>query len=528
MNAFDGFLERKYETGIQLLLLAGILITANILANSLILRFDLTENNRYTLSEASQDIAESMNDPVTVTAYFSDGLPPQLSTAKDEFRNFLDEFRAYSGGNLEYRFVNPNESDQAEQTAQQAGIRPVMIDVRERDQISQKRAYLGAVFQYEDKREILPVIQPGAALEYNIASTIKQLIVTEKPKVGLLQGHGEPNRQSMPQLTEQVSQQYQLVNVSGIDTAGVPADIEVLLVIKPENNLNTDELVAIDQYLMSGGRAIFAINRVKTQVQQGRASVLNTGVEKLLAGYNVPVNGNLVRDLNSSRIQVRQQQGGFSFVNQVRYPFIPLVVNFAEHPVSDGLETALMQFVSSIDTTQVDTSQSLTVLARSSERSGVSSGFFNLNPMQEWQQSNFQKAYLPLAALVEGTFPSAFAGADTVDISRESSVSTSMIVFGDGDFVVNGDGQRQQQQRLPDDNINLFVNAVDWLADDTGLIELRTKGITNRPLENVESGTKTLLKYVNLFLPILIVLGIGLFRYQRRKSRRTRWMQEGV
>ena len=526
MNWFEGFLKNRRESTLQLLLVVGIVVAANILAEEMVLRFDLTEDNRYTLSDASRDIAESLDDPVTVTAYFSENLPPQLSQAEDEFQNFLEEFRAYSGGNLEYEFINPNESDQAEQEAQQAGVRPVMIDVRERDQISQKRAYLGAVFRYEEKREVVPVIRPGSALEYTIASTIKRLTIEDKPRIGLLQGHGEPTQQEMAEISGELSQQYELTEVSGLDTAAVPADIEVLLVVAPGEELSQEELVQIDQYIMAGGRAVFAINRIQADPQRGTANPLATGIERLLAEYNIPVNPDLLRDGNGARIQVQQRQGAFTVVNQVEYPYLPLITNFGDHPVSKGLETVLFQFVSSIDTTQVDTSQSLTVLAKSSGEAGLASGRFNLNPMQSWSQRNFGQADIPLATAVEGTFRSAFAGVDTVQVPLERSRETAMIVFGDGDFAINGQGQ--QQQRLPEDNINLMVNSVDWLADDTGLIALRTKGVTNRPLESVSETTKTTLKYLNTFFPILLVVGYGVYRYQRRKVRRRKWLEAGV
>lgn len=526
MNWFKGFLQGKKEAAIQLLLVTGIAVTANLLAEELVLRFDLTENNRYTLSQASRDIASDLQDPVTVTAYFSEDLPPQLNQARDELQNFLEEFRAWSDGNLEYEFVNPNESEQAEQQAQQAGIRPVTIDVRERDQISQKRAYLGAVFRYRDRREAIPVIRPGASLEYTIASTVKRLTVENKPKIGLLQGHGEPSLNEMQQLNSELSQQYQVAEVSGLDTAAVPADIEVLMVIAPSQELTQNELTAIDQYIMSGGRAVFAVNRVQTQVQRGMAMPLETGVERLLAAYNIPVNPDLVRDAQASSIQVQQRQGGFTFVNQVQYPYIPLVSSFSGHPVSGGLETVVFQFVSSLDTTVVDSSQQLSVLATSSNQAGTSSGRFNLDPMQNWDQRDFARQHIPLAAALEGTFPSAFAQVDSVEVPLNSSSETSIVVFGDGDFVVNGAGRQQQQ--LPPDNISLMVNTVDWLADATGLIELRTKGVTNRPLENVADSTKTFLKYLNVFLPILLVLGYGFYRYQRKKVRRTIWIEEGI
>ncbi|MDX1639103.1 MAG: GldG family protein [Balneolaceae bacterium] len=525
-NWFRGFLKNKRETSIQLLLVVGIAVTVNLLADELLLRLDLTEDNRYTLSEASIEIAESLDDPVTVTAYFSENMPPQLARAEDEFRNFLEEFRAYSDGNLEYQFINPNESDQTEQEAQQAGVRPVTIDVRERDQVSQRRAYFGAVFEYGGQREPIPVIQPGSALEYSIASTIKQLTIEQKPKVGLLQGHGEPTRQEMTQVAGQLSQMYEVTEVSGLDTTAVPPDIEVLLVVAPEQELSQQELVHIDQYLMAGGHVIFAVNRIRANPQRGMAMPQNTGVERLLASYNIPVNADLVSDANAASIQVQQRQGQFQIVNQVQYPYIPLVNNFGNHPISQGLESALFQFVSSIDTSQVDSTQVLSTLAMSSEQAGIARGRFNLSPMQEWTRQSFPESNIPLAAAVEGRFSSAFVGVDTVDVELDRSQETAIVVFGDGDFVINGSGQ--QQQRLPEDNINLMVNAVDWLADDTGLIELRTQGVTNRPLVNLEEGTKTVLKYLNTFLPIALVVGYGIYRYQRRKARRRKWIESGV
>ncbi|MDX1671269.1 MAG: Gldg family protein [Balneolaceae bacterium] len=526
MEWFKGFLKNRREARYQLLLVVGIAITLNLLAEELVLRFDLTEDQRYTLSEASSDIAESLEDPVTVTAYFSEDLPPQLSQARDQFRNFLEEFRAYSDENLEYRFVNPNESEQTEQEAQQVGIQPVMIDVRERDQVSQRRVYLGASFSYGEQREVVPFIRPGSSLEYAIASTIKKLTIKEKPVIGLLQGHGEPSQDAIVQVANELSQRYRILDVAGLDTAAVPPEVEVLMVIAPSEELALNELTAIDQYLMAGGKVIFAINRVQADLQRGFATPQETGIEDLLAGYNIPVNPNLIRDASASSIQIQQRQGGFTFVNQVQYPYLPMVTNFGAHPVSEGLETVVFQFVSSLDTADVDSVQSVRLLAMSSDQAGISSGRFNLDPMQDWSEEDFPESSIPLGAVVEGRFRSAFAGVDTVEVALEKSQETAIIVFGDGDFVINGTGQ--QRQRQPEDNINLMVNSVDWLADDTGLMSLRTKGVTNRPLMNVSDGTKAFLKYLNLLFPILMVVGYGLLRYRRRIARRRRWMEEGV
>jgi gliding-associated putative ABC transporter substrate-binding component GldG len=524
-NWFKGFFRDKRAGTVQLLLIVGILIVVNILVKGLIWRLDLTADHRYTLSDASKNIAASMHDPVTVTAYFSDDLPPQLKQVKDQFQSFLEEFRSRSGNNLEYKFVSPDKK-KTQRKAQQAGVRPVMISVRKKNKMSQKRAYLGAVFHYHDKKQVVPVIRPGAGLEYTVASTIKKLTVKKKPKVGLLQGNGEPNLRAMPQLKKELSQEYKVVDISGLDTTSVPADIEVLMVIAPKQKLSSKALESIDQYIMSGGKAIFALNRVQAHLSRGRARPLNTGIDKLLTAYHLPVKPDLVRDVHASNIRVQQRQGGFTMVNQVQYPYIPQIVNFGDNPISKGLETVVFQFVSSLDTTQVDSTQHLMVLAKSSSKSGIASGYFNLNPMRKWSQSNFPQSYIPVAAALEGQFTSAFAKSDSIKVPLKKSKKTAIVVFGDGDFVVNGSGR--QKQPLPADNISLAVNSVDWLANNSGLIALRTKGVTNRPIKNIKDSTKTALKYFNLFFPLLLVLGYGAYRYQLKKSRRQKWIEEGI
>ncbi len=525
-NAFAGFLATRREAILQVLLIAGTLIALTYTANQFVWRADLTENNRYTLAQASEDIARDLDDPVTVTAYFSSDVPARFQRTREEFRSLLQEFRAAADGNVEFKFVNPNESDESEQDAQQAGIQPVTIDVRERDQVSQQRAYLGAVFQFGDQREVVPFVEPGSAMEYTIASTMQKLTADQSAVLGLLQGHGEPSMQEMPQLQEALSGRYDTQTVSGVDTAGVPPSVDVLLIARPEESLSTQEALAIDQYVMRGGRVVFALNRAQANMRFGQARPQQTGLEPLLEAYGLPIRPDLIRDQNASSVRVQQQRGGFNVVNQIRYPYMPQIVNFASHPISDGVDATVFQFVSSLDTAAVDTTADLTVLASSSERSGRASLPASIQPSQEWTIADFSESSLPVAGLLEGTFSSAFAGTDTLSVERTEGTETKLLVVGDGDFIVNGQGQRQQ--RLPEGNINLMANSIDYLADDTGLLSLRTQRVTSRPLQQLEPGTKTILKYLNVLLPILLVLGYGLVRYRRNKARRQRWKEGAV
>ena len=201
---------------------------------------------------------------------------------------------------------------------------------------------------------------------------------------------------------------------------------------------------------------------------------------------------------------VQQKQGFFIMNTPVRFPYLPNITQFSEHPITEGLENVTFPFVSPIRLTQTDTSVAIYPLAVSSEKSGVHNPPLYFDVMKQWTAADFSLSSLPVAVVVEGNI---------------SEVNSKMVVFSDGDFAVNGEGQQAQQ--LQQDNISLMANAVDWLSDDTGLIELRTKGVTSRPLDaSLEDGTKSILKYLNFLLPIFLIIIYGVFRFQvKRKVR---------
>jgi ABC-type uncharacterized transport system involved in gliding motility auxiliary subunit len=178
----------KKKVLINILLIFGILILINFFANRFFLRLDFTEDQRYTLSDATENILESLDEPVTITAYFSEDLPPDIGKVKKDFHDMLTEYDNASGGKIVYQFINPNVDQESEMEAAQAGIQPIMINVRERDQMKQQRAYLGAVLQYGEKKEIIPLVQPGSAMEYALSSNIKKLSVKEKTQIAFSTG----------------------------------------------------------------------------------------------------------------------------------------------------------------------------------------------------------------------------------------------------------------------------------------------------------------------------------------------------
>ena len=499
--------RKKVQTSILLVL--GIVLLLNIIASRFFFRLDYTADQRYTLSNASKDILLQLNEPVTISAYFSEDLPPNIEQVRQDFRDMLVEYSSYSDGLIVYEFINPSESQESEMKAQQSGIQPIMINVRERDQMKQQRAYLGAIVQMGDRKEIIPFIQPGAAMEYALSTNIKKLSVKDKPKIALLQGHGEATFGSIQQLYNQLSILYSIEQINFSDTSGVPLEYKTLVVIAPKDSIPPLHFSYLDEFLNRSGRLLVAFNTVNGDLSNGMGNKVYTGFESWLKQRGIEVEESFVIDANCSNVMVRQQQGPFMMNTPVQFPFIPVITNFTKHPITDGLESVVMIFASPIRVANTDTSIVMVPLAVTSEKSGVQNAPIQFDVMKQWTLSDFPLSSLPVALLVEGKTP--------------GTSGYKMVVFSDGDFAVNGEGENAQQ--LSEDNVSLMSNAIDWLSDDTGLIELRTKGVSTRPLDSsLEDGTKTLLKYLNFLLPIFLIIIYGVFRFQLKRKRRNELM----
>ncbi len=494
-----------------ILLIFGILVLLNIVADRFFVRLDFTQGHQFTLSNATKNILNNLTGPVTVTAYFSTNLPPNIAQTKNDFKDMLIEYSNASGGKIVYQFVNPNKDRETEMKAQQAGIEPVMINVRERDQMKQQRAYLGAILQYEGKTERIPFIRPGTAMEYSLSTTIKKLSVKNKPQIAFLQGNGEPSLSEFKQLNEQLSILYNVRTVKFNDTTGIPLTYKTLVIIAPSDTIKPDELKQLNDYLSKGGRILLALNRVKGNLSNATGSSLYTGLGMWLKNKGINVEDEFVIDAHCANVMVRQQQGMFVMNTPVQFPYLPVITNFADHPITKGLESVILPFCSPIKYTGQDSSIHVVTLATTSKNAGLKKPPVYFNVSQNWTKSDFPVSKLPVAVAVYGNIV--------------GNTYSKMVIFGDGDFATNGAGQ--SAQRLGADNINLMANSIDWLSDDTGLMALRTKGITSRPLKaDLSDSTKLIVKYLNFLLPILLIIGYGFFRYQHRRKQRNKWMNE--
>ena len=409
------------------------------------------------------------------------------------------------------------------------------MQVLKEDKLQIEEAYLGLVFLYGDKQERLPVVQSTSNLEYEISSAVKKMTSTELKKIGFLSGQGEPNLQAMSHLQEMLAKQYQVVPVELTGGRPVPQDVSVLVVDAPDKPFKSWEKFLIDQYLMKGGKIAFLLNKVNAnlQGQMGRANEIQ--LDDLLEAYGVRVNTDLVRDVSCAYVTVSQQAGSMVFQSQVPFYFLPRASEFnKQSPVVKDLNSVVFYFASSIDTTLARAKGLIsTVLLKTSNKSGRQENVFLINPTTQATPEMFNESGIPLAVTVEGAFVSAYASRPIgVDSTVHGSIDTTgksvsgrlskIVVVGDGDFL------QDQLSGGNKDNFLFASNLIDWLADDIGLAAIRARDNGNKPLDEVTDGTKTWVKGINLAVPPLLVIILGIVRWRWRIALRKRLESRGL
>jgi gliding-associated putative ABC transporter substrate-binding component GldG len=488
---------------ITIILVAVIVIIINILSENYKFRLDLTEGKEYTLSKATSDILHNLDKPVSVTVYFSKDLPSRIGNISGELKDLLIEYGDRSKGMVVYKFINPNESDDMEREAVQNGIHPIMINVREKDQLKKQKAFLGAVVSMGKEKETIPFFEPGSGMEYSLSSAIKKLSVTDKPSIALIQGHGEAFISDIMQVYNELSVLYKVETLTLSDTANIPSKFKTIAIIRPRDTIPPSQLLVLDNYLARGGNLFLALNRVTGNFTNASGTSISIGMESWLGKRGITIEDNFIIDASCGSAEIQQQEGNYT----VKFPYLPLIHKFADNPITKGLESVSLQFASPI-VFSGDSSVKFTPIAFSSDKSGSLKTPLNFDLQKQWQLSDFPLSSLVVAGILEGK----------LSVNNNSKI----VLVSNGDFAI---GTSLRKNKLPPDNISLLVNSIDWLSDDTGLIELRTKEITSRPLKHLSNNTAAFLKWFNFLAPIVLIIIYGLIRMQLNHRKRIKRME---
>ena len=490
--------RNKNSFTVYMAVLIGVLLLLNLIGRNWYKRFDLTDNKMYSLSKSSENVVEKIDDLLTMKVYFSDDLPGELSNTQRFLQDLLEEYEAKSD-NIRFFFTNPESNDQLEEEARKDGIQPVQMQVVEDDKLEIKRVYLGMVLLYEDKKETIPVIQTATGLEYLITTKIKTLVNTDKKTIGIAN-----LSKSIDIKTENLSnqlRQHHITRPVDLSNEGlIDESIDVLLVSGATDTLDSVTVSNLSSFLDSGRGVFFAQGGVTTDMQTQQASVINSNVFTFLNSYGLNVNQNLVLDKSCGRVQVQQQMGFIRMNVPMDYPFLPVVKNFNEQElVVSGLEQIHLFFPSEIvlDTALNQNIAGVIDLFKSSNKSGIMSGRYILSPDPK---NNPFLQNLNQRSKVLGASSRLVSGGE-------------LIVVADSKFLSDDAGMS-----VPE-NMVFLMNAVDYLAGEKELISLRSREITNRPLDEIEDGTRTRWKWANVLLPSLLIVGFGMYRSKREKDK---------
>jgi gliding-associated putative ABC transporter substrate-binding component GldG len=490
----------------RILLLAGILLLINLLSRDYFFRWDLTQDKQYTLSKATKNILSELDEPITVTAYFTNDLPQQLVKTREDFRDLLEEYSSRSKGMINYEFIDPGGDPEKEQEAMQNGVSPLTINVREKDESVQKRAYLGALVKSESGQDLIPLVQPEGPMEYQLTTSIKKIASVDKPVIGLIQGYGEPGIQELSMLYQSLSILYSIEPIDLASQVEIPSRFKTLVWVKPLDSIPPAQFDMLDKYMDNGGNLCVAFDRVEGDFQTAQGTASNNGIAEWLSSYGLQIDPSFLLDARCGEIQVQQKQGFFTYSSSVKFPYFPLVTDFGENPITDGLEQVIFQLASPIRYNG-DSASTFIPVAISSDKTGLLPAPLMFDVQRQWVESDFRSGSLPMGGIL------------TRKLSN--GLKTNLALYTDGDLPIGAQGRGQTS-----DNISLISNTVDYLSDDTGLIDLRTKGVTTRPIKELDDEERSQIKWINFLLPILLVVFYGIFRFQRNRRIRIRRMEE--
>ena len=552
----------KKQSLLQLVLLISILVILNVLSRFAFSRIDMTQEKRFTLSQSSKQLSKDLNDIVFFKIYLDGDLPPGFNRLKNSLKELLDEFRVYSGDNIEYEFIDPSTSSDEKEKMQLykqlagKGLIPTNLEQKDQAGQSQKIIFPGAIVTYRSKEYPLQILKSkmGSSpeqmlnnsienIEYEISSMLRRITVERGLSVGFLQGQKELPTIRISDASNALSDFYKVdsVNINGALTA--LKDFSALIIAAPDTAFDEKDKFIIDQYIMHGGKVLWLIDRMQINMDSLTASSSNVAVpielniDDMLFKYGVRINTDLLLDLQAAPIPIVTGYVG-NQPKQKLFPwyYFPLLQTEGLHPIIHNLNAIKTEFVSSIDTIESENVNKTVLLTTSKfSRLQMAPARVSLNMLREEPDPKmFNKQNIPVAVLLEGNFtsnyvnriPDQIASSSEIDF-KKTSVLTSMIVVSDGDVISNYVNKKGNIYPLGYDrftgqnygNKNFILNCIDYLCGNKAILGLRGKEFKLRLLDAAKTENRAALQWVNLLIPAFIVLIFGLiFNFLRKKK----------
>jgi gliding-associated putative ABC transporter substrate-binding component GldG len=487
----------------SLCLVLALVVQLNLISDRFYFRLDLTEDNRYTLSPLTRQTLDSLHLPVTITAYFSEDLPTEFLPLRNDLRDLLLEYQNASREMVAFEFQDPAADPEREAAIEKLGVTPIPVPTREEDKMVLRKVYLSVLVQMGERHEIIPLLKPGSSIEFALSRAIIKLTRTRRQQIGLVQGHGEAVPASIPQALSELSVQYDVHPVH-LDSLAVDT-YRTLVMLHPGDSIPMHHYQFLDRFLASGGRLFVALSRVQADFGRAEGYEVNRVPAAWLRTKGIFLPSAFVLDQHCGFIRVLQQTDSPRPVEtRMDFPYFPVITKFSDHPVSQGMESVVLQLASPIYF-RGDTLVRYTPLLHTSARTAIQPAPIRFSAGKEWTDRDFNAPPAVVAAAFEGPMG--------------GSASARMVLVTNGSFPGNGVGDAAEEV-IPD-NIHLLTYSVDWLSDETGLTGLRSRTLPDRWLTPGTPGFRTLIKWANFLFPMLLMMSYGVFRWYRIRKRMT-------
>jgi ABC-2 type transport system permease protein len=557
---------------IRFLSLVGILLLLNILSTRLHKRMDLTDDNRFSISKATKDYLKTIKDPINIKVLLDGKMPSNYEKLRTATADVLSTFNEESKGKVTFSFENPMEGKSMDEKIKlnedykKKGIFGVVTNptMDEDNGVEQRIVFPYAVISGGGREQSFCLQQTKSAgnnettvddllnyseslMEYNIIDAIRNITKAEKESIAYVVGHGEPDDYKILHLLFLASQKYKVDTVNLNNVITIPYQYKACIINGPKRAFTDKEKLVLDQYIMGDGRTLWLIDGVDVNSDTLMKSPSYTAMPRelnlndQLYKYGVRINNNLVEDRQCAKLMV--QVGiidGKADFRPFDWVYYPLCIPTSKHPIVNNMDPVWMRYASSIDTINNGDNKK-TILFESSNfsRTIASPGVVSLNSLKiKPKMSVYNKKYIPMAVALEGKFNSVFANRlspEQMKIYQEQIKLTfrnstekpnKMIVVADGDFLLNDRMGKNSPTEMAFDkytehgyaNSVFALNALEWLVDETGLLEARNKDVQLRTL-NPDKARKYRTQYqiLNIAAPIAVTIFIGLLWFYMRK-----------
>lgn len=543
--------------------LLAILIGINFAGHFIFKRFDLTADKRYTLSETSLQIVDEIKEPVYIDVFLEGEFPGEFKKLQIETQQLLEEFKAQNS-NVIFQFVNPlEEDDNKDETIKSfldRGLMPVNVTVNDKGQQTQEVVFPWAIATCGNKSVKIPLLKNmmGAStadkvvgsvqhLEYAFTNAINTVSKEKQKRVAIIKGNGELHDILIADFVKSVRDNYYIGTFTLDSVAKNPTETlkylkkyDLAIIAKPTEVFTDSEKQVLDQFIVNGGKTLWLLDHVSMEMDslmqtgENLAFPRNLNLNDQFFKYGIRIKPDLIKDIMNTPISLATgQEGSATQYTQFPWFFSPAVYSESSNPIVSNLDVIKFEFTNPIEPLKNDIKK--TVLLTSSKYSKLigTPSEINLNMVEERPE---QKEFVgggnyPVAVLLEGKFHSVYENrvlAFKDNTFKNSGKESKMIVISDGDVIKNQLDKNFQPLELGYDkwtnnlyaNKEFLMNCVNYLLDDTGLINIRSKEVDLPMLDKEKVYTEyTYSQVITVGLPLVILVVFGLlFTFLRKRK----------